>query len=196
MRFFIKSVSLLALVAVQPNIASARTGPDWKVNEEREISPSLYMKLVAELNGWRIWREEGASSKNCSAVKPANGVAQPQPYSSTVFFHGFPALVISETTVMDKQRIDWRLLGTYLRPSIEEFRVQGERFFTRKPDLFADPTEWQKITDYDNKTIEVHVGSWKYPAISVGFSENTGMINLVGMSEAIEAVKTCNASKG
>lgn len=182
------------LVMSSPISGAATRALPWHVGEEREIDAGLYMTLVSEISGWRIWREEGSGGKNCVAVKPANGVRQPTPLSSYMFHGGYPAIAVSETTVMGNKRIDWQLLGAYYQPQTQEFRNKGDRFYVHRPDLFASSSEWDRILTYGDRAIEVHVGSWRYPAISVGFSEQYGIIDLSGLSKAVEAMKACNAA--
>lgn len=42
--------------------------------------------------------------------------------------------------------------------------------------------------------VQIHVTSWEYPAIMVGFSDQKGVLNLLGMSGALRSAEECVVS--
>lgn len=188
------AISILAPFSGKAANLAAAAKP-WKVGEERELIAGTYIKLIAVSDGWRIWREEHKNGWVCSAVKPAKTLPHPQPMSSSFFYGSYPAIIVSETKVLQIKRIDWSLVGRNINPTEQQIKPKGERFYTKRPDLFAPAAEWNKLLELDGRLVEAHVGSWKYPAVAVDYAERTGIIDLTGLTKAVERIKACNAAK-
>lgn len=167
----------------------------WAIGNEREIRAGTYLKLVAELSGWRIWRETYARGASCSAVKPAEGVRQPHPFSSISFYGTFPAVLITDEAagLVTEPHRQWQIIGRWSNAQTQEYRAVGERFYSSRPDALAAPDAWEPFFAFDGQRVEIHVVSHQYPAIHEGRSEQTAVIDLAGLANALAAVKACNA---
>lgn len=174
---------------------SARTRP-WSVGNEREVSAGNYLKLAGEVSGWRIWRESYSTGWSCSAVKPALGIRQPYPFSSISFFGTYPAVLLTDERagLVTEPHRQWQVIGRWPNAQTQEFRAVGERFYTPRPDVLARPEAWEPFFAFAGQRVEVHVVSHQYPAIREGRSEQTAIVDLSGMSDALSAVKDCNAA--
>lgn len=185
-----------APVAHAQDYERAQTRP-WSVGDEREVGAGNYLKLVAEVSGWRIWKESYSSGWGCSALKPAEGVRQPHPFSSRAFYGSYPAVLIThEDSAMRPNEPfgRWQILSQWPNAGTQEVRVVGERFYAARPEHYQPPSAWGPFFALDGQKVEVHAVSHRFPAIREGRSEQTAVVDLTGLSLALAAVEECNAA--
>lgn len=152
----------------------------WAVGQEREVDAGVYAKLVAQRNGWRLWRFETVNGVHCKAIKPAIGRPAPVPLGVNSVMHGgvprielyFPNPVTTRSSVE----------GTY-SGGAAQVRAVGDRFWTDADDV--------DLAEMDGRVVEVVVKSWEYPAVLVGYAEDRGSVSLVGIDEITDSGMRC-----
>lgn len=154
----------------------------WSIGTEREVDEGTYARLYYQQNGWRVWRFENRTRVWCKAVKSAVGLPHPVPVGvSDYMVGGTPNLVVE---YHDQIRRTFKIEGAEAGEQ-GEYREVGEKFWS--------PID-SGIEDLDGKMVQIHVTSWEYPAIMVGFSDQKGVLNLLGMSGALRSAEECVVS--
>lgn len=177
---------LVALSLVAPAYAGG-----WKVGVEKEIKPGVYAKLVAEKQGWSIWKFENASGSECHATKPATGVSRPEPFDFGFFFGGYPSIRLafdynrssSKSDTWSTKELIWRVQASVVRPRAQ-YRLVGEKFMTE----FGWTPPFDEL---DGKKIDLAVEGWRYPEIYVDHVEHKGVVDLLGMRDAADLLYSC-----
>lgn len=78
-----------------------------------------------------------------------------------------------------------------------EWRVTGDKFFTPlEKDRFYGSVKlsFEDLLRQDNKVLEIKSSSWEYPAINVGFSDDTGLFAVTGLQEVRQLIQTCETA--
>jgi hypothetical protein len=87
----------------------------------------------------------------------------------------------------------WRIDATWSRTFSEKYREIGARFWEERPrTVRKDSYDWNKLFSLDGKDIEVHAVSHEYPEILVGRAEDSGVVNLTGITKARQLVEQCS----
>jgi hypothetical protein len=195
--WMIESLFAAALLAQVP--------PQWPIGTEREVDEGVYMQVAEVEQGWRIWRIETKDGVRCQAVKSARGQPHPAPLGvGSAYFGGTPYLVVVAARHDDglsyRPRRSWdggqtspqQMAGFHYFWHARhhggvrlKYRLIGERFWTEPGPLEFDATA------VGERPIEVVVTSWEYPAIFVGHSEETGVLDLIGLVWAQEQLRSC-----
>jgi hypothetical protein len=179
-------VMLLGALSLGVSHAASQTGEFWTVGKEREVGEGFYFRLVSQINGWRIWRIETKNGVDCRAIKSAVGRPHPVPLGVyAVFYRGTPFLTIFESS--GRPEFIWSTVHSGKVRT--QYRLPGEKFWTDSPVGGGD------LTLFDGKKLELSITSYEYPEIYVGFTKQTGIMDLVGLAAAIEALRQCNAKK-
>jgi len=78
-----------------------------------------------------------------------------------------------------------------------EWRVTGDKFFTpleRDQRYRTQKLSFTDLLQQDNKVLEIKSSSWEYPAINVGFSDDTGLFAVTGLQEVRQLIQTCETA--
>lgn len=155
----------------------------WTFGQEREVDEGVYMTLLETFSGWRLWKIETRSGVECRAIKSAVGRPHPIPVGAgAVFYRGTPFLQIMPG-YREPFRFSWETV--HWGKVKVQFREQGEKFWES-----LEPNS-NDLTHLDGKKIEIHLTSWEYPEILVGFAEEKAVIDLSGMSQAMSKIDEC-----
>jgi len=162
--------------------ASAQSS-DWRMGQEREVDEGIYMTLMSSFDGWRIWKIETSSGLDCRAIKSAAGRPHPVPVGAgAVFYRGTPFIQIMKG-YRAPYRFSW---GTVHWGKVRvQYRKPGDRFWESMNENEDD------LLHLDGEKIEIHLTSWEYPEILVGFAEEKAVIDFSGMSKAMKAMDQC-----
>lgn len=159
------------------------TQDEWPIGQEREVDEGVYMQVVAARDGWRVWRVEARGGAECLAIKAARGLSPPVPLGFRwVMSREAPALLIKRGPFGIGFTYSWQ--ASYFEDVTAQYRLESERFW-RYGDFRA--------AGIGEQPIEVNLTSYQYPAIRVGRAEDTGTIDLAGMSWAQGEVRQCRA---
>jgi hypothetical protein len=178
------SKTLLWAILLPTGQASAQI---WHVGVERELLPGVYVKLLDEKNGWRLWQTDTKELTYCFAVKPAFGRSHPSPVGNDYFKGSFPYLKLSTNI---RGGPEWEGGGRYAGDTATEWRRLGERFF--EPVV---PSETD-LSAEEGRTLEINVVSYEDDVLHYGRSEDAGRFSLAGAREMTSRVKSCFRSKG
>lgn len=178
----------------------------WKTGDEREIFPNTFFKKVKEIKGWEIWREETDIDVMCFATKSSNYQLHPKPIFDRSFSVSVPTIVLSKNYQYKQEYVDqygedslakynWAILGYHSgdfkdnfdlewdsNRYFEQYKVVGEKFWTDC---------WTCFFKNSNKKIEVHILTYEYPEIKVNPKDQYGIIDLIGLNEALEEIESC-----
>lgn len=186
-RFGLITALPCVLAAIPATAAEAKVFTSWPIGLEREVDEGYYMTLLSSRDGWRVWRIETESSVECRGIKSVQGQPHPIPLGvSVAFFGGDPFLTVYKG-YQDKLRYFWT--AEHSGKVTVKGRVSGEKFW--KPLAGDDQNEYY----VDGRKFQINVTSWEYPAIYVGYAEQTGTMDLTGLAHVIEAVNNCPAPK-
>lgn len=180
---FETAFALVAAVYVQQT--------NWPIGVEREVDEGVYMQVVAEQQGWRVWRSESRNGVICKAVKSAKGKPHPVPVGVMTMLHGgTPFLNVTVTRHGSSNRpqyaYSWRARH-YGKVSVK-MRAVGARFYDDVEPTIIDgkrPSEG---------IYQVSVTSWEYPEILIGHVEETVEFDMTGIGWAEEQVLECQDS--
>lgn len=173
---------MIALLAATAMLAAQ----DWSVGQEREVDAGVYMRLVAEERGWRVWRAETRSALRCKAVKATRGGAEPAPIGVGAFMYGTsPFVEVRINPLTRRPESEWR--GQWIGEPSVKYRFEGARFWEEPRSTTFD------IAPLGERSIEVMVTTYQYPDINWGRSELTGVIDLAGREWAIAQVRACES---
>jgi hypothetical protein len=158
------------------------TRMDWSIDEEREVSPGNYAKLLTERCGWLIWSFETATGVYYSANKPAEALEHPAPLGvHQAFFGQTPYASI----VLNGPRRYVVFHGRHHYATVQ-WREVGARFLNRvETGTVVDPDV------VDGKRVEVLISSMPGErAVSKivqdhGFIDMTGTIDAIGFVDAL-----------
>lgn len=183
---FKKLAVLLGILSLGVSQTASKASEIWIVGKEREVGAGFYFRLVSQINGWRIWRIETEAGVDCRAIKSAIGRPHPVPLGVyAVFYRGSPFLTIFENS--NRPNFSWSTVHSGKVKT--QYRQQGEKFWT------DSPPDGGNLISFDGKKLELSITSYEYPAIYAGFAKETGIIDLAGLTAAIEALTQCNAKK-
>lgn len=163
------------------SIAFATSYSQWALGQEREVDTGYYAKLIYQQNGWRVWRFENKNGVSCQAAKSARGKPHPVPLGFRDRLHdGTPFISISRG-YENAASVDLHGAWGYDR----DWRKVGAKFWNEEINL-------SDIMSNNGQVIEVHTATWEYPELRVGIVEERGLIDLSGLSPAIDALATCD----
>lgn len=182
-QYFVGSILVAAIFV--PFAAVASPESSWPIGVEREVDEGMYMSVVAQRFGWRIWRVEDMNGVSFRAVKSARGRPDPIPVGvGPSFFRGTPFLVVMllpSTSNKPEWYYSWKTV--HLGDVRVQVRLPGERFWT----------QWKSSnmeTDlFDEKAVELVAESWEYPALNSGRAEEQAVFDLVGITWAKEQLR-------
>ncbi|HEX4736510.1 MAG TPA: hypothetical protein VH331_03005 [Allosphingosinicella sp.] len=167
----------LSAITVVATAAHSQSTDAWTVGKEAEVHPGVQAKLLAEQNGWRLWRIENQRGVVCDAVKPTTGQGALVPTSEYTMVGSTPYLRY-------RAGVGYWLIGQWLGSDAVEWRLSGARFWTK----MDDSTNFEQ---FDGKTIEIHVSSWRYPNIMEGHADEQGTVDLTGIKAIAQAARDC-----
>lgn len=176
---FVVSICTASLAA---NSASADFS-EWTINQEKEVDEGYYAKPVFSADGWRVWRFETEKGVTCNAVKSADGKASASPSGYKDSFEGPTPYVILSRGFGDRISIDVR--GKWGFGA--KWRDVGARFWN-------DEISFNDLKVHENKIIQVHLETYQYPAIYRGLWIDDGVVDLAGLSGAVDALAKCDPS--
>jgi hypothetical protein len=175
---------VIGTFASLPTMAAVYT--TWPVGLEREVDEGVYMSVVAQQDGWRIWKTETKSGFDCRAVKSAKGRTHPIPVGvGGALFGGTPYLGIYRDY---KQQITYSWFTEHYDKVRIKIRQSDQKFwdeYDSRPDM----------AKYGEEIINVVASSWEYPEIYVGYVEEKAFFDLKGRGWAIDKVDECAAKK-
>jgi hypothetical protein len=174
----------VSLISAAPAVAAIYS--QWSVGQEREVDEGVYFKLVEVKNGWRLWRIETEKEIDCRAVKSVAGKRHPFPIGvMRAFYFGEDVTPFITLLSLDGNiRYSWK--GRDPQNTQVQIRQPGEKFWV---------TDDGHRTLSDGARLEVNVSSWEYPAISVGYHEAKGIIDLTGLDEMTAEISRCSRRK-
>lgn len=178
MRFMLHIAAMIAIAPIQEPGQDQRW--TWHIGEEREVDEGAYVRLVEELGGWRIWRVEFKTGVQCRASRGIAGSLGPVPGPGALFISPEP---YAFSMVSKNGRVSHFLEGRW-RGGRAEYRLKGQRFWTE----FVFSTD---LTALDGEQVDVHVDSWRYPAIRVGHADQRGTVDFAGYKAALAAALKC-----
>lgn len=179
---FIVLVFTLSLGGLFVHRASAQSS-DWSAGQEQEVDEGIYMTLKSSFDGWRIWKIETRSGIECRAIKSAVGRPHPVPVGAgAVFYRGTPFIQIMKG-YRSPYRFSWETV--HWGKVRVQYRKAGDRFWESMEKSEDD------LSHLDGEKIEVHLTSWEYPELLVGFAEEKAVIDFSGMSNATRAIDEC-----
>ncbi|WP_143276014.1 hypothetical protein [Brevundimonas diminuta] len=169
-------------------IAIALQTSDWPLGREREVDEGLYMKVIDQNNGWRIWQSESQNGTICKAVKSARDRPHPIPVGvGTGLFRGTPFLEIHVQRHGFSGRpiysYNWRT-AHYGKVEIE-YRLIGDRFYTKSNNGSFDGDS------VDQSSYEITLTSFEYPAILRGRAEEKAVFDFEGLEWARTRTLEC-----
>lgn len=154
----------------------------WPIGVEREVDTGVYMQVVSQQSGWRIWRIERRAGVSCQAVKSAKGRPHPIPVGvDSMMFRGTPFLTVSHPT----KDFSYRWQAAHYGNVRVQYRLPGARFWEEGAERVF-PAE-----EIGEREIELAVRSWEYPAIYEGLVEESAVFDLAGLDWARTQVLAC-----
>lgn len=169
-------------------IAIALQTSNWPIGREREVDEGVYMKVIDENNGWRVWQSESRNGIVCKAVKSAQNRPHPIPVGvGNGLFQGTPFIEIHVQRHGFSNRpiysYNWRT-AHYGKVEIE-YRPLGNRFY-----------EKAKNGEFDGDSIEesphdITLTSYEYPAILRGRAEEKAVFDFQGVEWARNRTLEC-----
>lgn len=175
--------ALIAALLVAPVAPSGQ----WSVGREREVDEGVYMRLVAQESGWRIWRVETRGGVTCKAVKSARGRAHPTPVGVAAMMEGgSPYVEVIQGFGNRPFSYAW---GAHHYAGIRpKWRAVGARFW-EEPGLMGTD-----LGAFAEQAIEVNLVSFEYAEIFVGRVEENAVLDLAGLGWAQEQITACQTA--
>jgi len=148
----------------------------WGLDVECESSPGVYACLVAEADGWGLWRFETANGVYYIAGKAAVGLRMPEPlgYAQALFTPGlFMHMVVRDELLAFVQ-------GRHAYTVKAEMRIEGARFMQPVPARF-DPLP------FDGKRIEFVLRTMPGPQSFTKAINEQAIIEMTGLTAIVAA---------
>lgn len=156
----------------------------WPIGLEREVDAGTYMQVVASQYGWRIWKIDTRGGSQCKAVKSAIGRPHPIPLGvSSTMMRGTPFVEI--TWNAQDHGFSYRWTTTHYGRVEIKYRSLGERFWEeRENHNFSGDS-------LNESRYEIQLSSWEYPAILIGYAEESATFDFEGLAWAKSQVASC-----
>lgn len=187
MRWALAAVALVSLA--QSPAAATQPSASWPIGVEREVDDGVYVTLLRQENGWRLWRWEERSGVTCEAVK--SGIGRPHPVparAGTILYRGDPWISLTYWRSRDSRTFrgseNVALRGRHTG-GWSEWQRAGDRFGTSFHYGLSDLPNWS------NERIEIHVVTFRYPALLIGKADQRAMIDMVGLEQIRTAAREC-----
>lgn len=170
-----RAVLLLVVSVVATGPSATAQLQTWEVEEERELEPGFYTKVLAKQDGWVTFRVESREGVRCFTQKPQRGENLPLPYKDYIVVSGEPHIQLGGGYGPWGDEASWTIKGK--EEGGAEYRKVGDRFM--KP-----ATVMNNDFSVSGHVIEFKYEGWEYPHSLVGFYEAVGEFDLTGMLEA------------
>lgn len=170
---------LSALIAVAAAPISPAIGQN--MGEEFEADEGYYLTLVAQVDGWRIWRTETRDRTSCKAIKSPVGLPHPKPSGDQDMFYGGTPFVQISRGFKDSASVDVRGQFGYHG----QWRTAGARFWEEK-------LEYTDLALNDGRKIEINSVTYEYNSVRVGRVEESGVLDLKGFLTAMARLAECD----
>lgn len=172
-------------------------------------SSGVYMAEFGTVSDWSVVGMGTRDTSFCAAYKSEldrSPYSKPEPYGQiggNIHLLNYETAFIlqreapySRTTADNPLRL--HVTGRYgISNDSYEWRVTGDKFFTplERDRLYSGlKLSFDDLLKQDNKVLEIKSSSWEYPAINVGYSDDTGLLAVTGLNEVNQLIQTCEAA--
>ena len=168
---------------------------EWSVGDTHETQDGeVYVTLLAQQYGWRVWEWERSHGNGCVATKAAEGHHSIYPLIGTHFTSVGPSYGLGYIKVRTSGS---RMLYGWSSPSLSNsaaslnLRKDGDRFWTNVGRAVTD----EDLEPYGEGVVEVKGESYTNPTLRWDHQkvEVTGRFDLKGLAWAKKELRACHA---